>query len=48
MSPVAQHADDFSGQSFVQDFHCGLAVGVIAFGYGAMFDVLAGALAQEF
>ena len=48
MAPVTEHADNFSGQGFIQDLDCSLAVGGVAFGNCAIFDVLARALAQCF
>jgi hypothetical protein len=47
MSPVSEHADNFSGQSFIQNFNCSLAVDCIAFRYGAILDVLASAFPQS-
>jgi len=43
---VAQHADQFSGQRLVEQSDDFLTVGVVAFGHGTVFDVLAGAAAQ--
>lgn len=43
---VAQHADQLSGQRFVEQAQDFLAIGIVAFGHGAVFDVLAGALTQ--
>ena len=46
--PVAQHANNFSRQRFVQDFDHGLSVGAVTFGNCALLDVLSRALAERF
>src|SRR6266571_7290422 len=48
MASIAQDADDFCSESFVEDFDHSLAVGAVAFGDRASFNVLARALAQRF
>jgi hypothetical protein len=48
VAPVAQHANDFSRQRFVQDLDHGLSVGLVAIGYRALLDVLARPLAERF
>jgi hypothetical protein len=40
---VAQHADDFGSQRFIQQSHRRLGIALIAFNYSALFDVLPGA-----
>ncbi|MNR50624.1 hypothetical protein D3C85_1701740 [compost metagenome] len=43
---VAQHADQLGGQRFVEQAQDFFTVGAVAFGHCAVFDVLAGTLAQ--
>jgi hypothetical protein len=45
MMHVAQHADNLSGQRFIQDFYGFIHVAFITFGYGAVFHFANGALA---
>src|SRR6266571_3014761 len=48
MASITQDADDFCSQSFVQDFDHSLAVGAVAFGDRAVFNVFSRALAERF
>jgi hypothetical protein len=45
---VPQHANDFRRQRFIQHLDHGLSVGLIAFGYRALVDVLACSFAERF
>ncbi|MNS88625.1 hypothetical protein D3C72_1226060 [compost metagenome] len=45
---VAQGAHPFGGQRLVEQAQDCFPVGVVALGYGALLDMLAGALAQGF
>src|SRR5690349_15959981 len=47
MSLVAQHANDFRSQGFVQKFDDSFAVGSVALGNGAVLDVFPRALTQS-
>src|ERR1700760_367542 len=44
MVHVAQHADDFGRQRFIQDFNGFIHIAFITFGYGAIFHLMNGAL----
>jgi hypothetical protein len=43
---VAQHTDQFGGQRFIEQAQNLFPIGAVAFGYGAILDVLASAFSQ--
>jgi hypothetical protein len=45
---VAQHADDFGCESFVEDLDNRFPIGLVALGHGAALDMFAGPFPQCF